>query len=226
MIPHERDELDVLAGEYVLGTLDEPDAAEVDRALAENETLRAAVEYWQTRLHPLTALAAPAEPNPATWRAIEARIASGLARRGAWHSTAVWRGIAAAAIAVAACLALYVGVAPVAPSPSYVALLRPPHATAAAWVAVVGKAGLVLRATADNKPAAGRSYELWAIARGGTNPEPLGVIASDGTLSLHAVPAAVSGGATLAISIEPAGGSPTGKPTGPVVFTGQIEQTL
>jgi anti-sigma-K factor RskA len=48
------------------------------------------------------------------------------------------------------------------------------------------------------------------------------VIRADGRLELGALPSAIRDGGTLAISIEPKGGSPTGQPTGPVVFVGTL----
>jgi anti-sigma factor RsiW len=62
MIPQNRDDLHVLAGEYVLGVLDEPDASEVAAALATNTDLRRAVTFWEEQLHPLSELASPALP--------------------------------------------------------------------------------------------------------------------------------------------------------------------
>jgi anti-sigma-K factor RskA len=229
MIPYDRDELDVFAGEYVLGTLDAVAAVEAEQAIATNEALRAAIDRWQNRLHPLAALADSGEPNPATGSVIEARIAGGTTRAtraGPWYSVAVWRGIAAAALVLAAGLTLYTALAPTVPSPNYIALLHAPHETSADWVVIVGKDGLSLRATQERKVTAGRSYELWAIAPGITKPEPLGMIAPDGTLKLRTLPAAVGEGTTLAVSIEPLGGSPTGRPTGPVVFMRSVTRVL
>jgi anti-sigma-K factor RskA len=229
MIPHDRDELDVFAGEYVLGTLDAIAAVEAEQAMATNEALRAAIDRWQSRLHPLTALADAGEPDPATWSIIQARIAAGTTRAtraGPWYSVALWRGIAAAALVLAAGLALYTALAPTVPSPNYIALLHAPHETSADWVAIVDKDGLSLQSIQERKVAAGRSYELWAIAPGTTKPEALGMIAPDGTLKLRTLPAAVAEGTTLAVSIEPLGGSPNGRPTGPVVFTGSVTRVL
>jgi anti-sigma-K factor RskA len=228
MIPDDSDELHLLAGEYVLGALDPDAAREVETAFAGNEALRAAVAYWEDRLHPLSGLAAPVEPDPGNWREIAARITRDAkpSGRGWWNTVAPWRWSAVAAGIVAACLALYVALVPLPSSPSYVAMLRAPQGQQTVWIAVVGTGGLTLRAAASNEPPANRAYELWAIAPGTTRPEPLGVIAANGTLSLHALPSSVREGAILAISIEPQGGSPTGQPTGPVVFSGAVTRLL
>jgi anti-sigma-K factor RskA len=228
MIPADRDALDVLAGEYVLGTLDSDSTAEVDRALTANKALRDAVAFWQDRLHPLSVLSVPAEPNPASWRAIEQRIAptQELARGNVWRSLTLWRGIAAATILVAVCLALYIGTTRPPSNRPYVAMLRASQQSQIAWIAIMGSNGLSLRAATVANPPPGRAYQLWAITPGSSSPEPLGIITLDGRLVLHTLPPGLGTGATLAISIEPPGGSPTGRPTGPVVFTGKIEPAL
>jgi anti-sigma-K factor RskA len=73
-------------------------------------------------------------------------------------------------------------------------------------------------------PPSGSAFELWAIAPGAAHPQSLGVIPPDGVLRLDALPPSVRDGATLAISIEPPGGSPTRQPTGPVVFVGALSE--
>jgi anti-sigma-K factor RskA len=228
MIPADRDALDVLAGEYVLGTLDSDGNAEVERALTANKALRDAVAFWQERLHPLSVLSAPADPNPASWRVIEKRIApeEEVARRNVWRSLTLWRGIAAAAIVAAACLALFIGTTRPLSNRPYVAMLRASPQSHIAWIAIMGPDGLSLRAAAAANPPPGRAYQLWAITPASSSPEPLGIITADGRLALHALPPGLESGATLAISIEPRNGSPTGRPTGPVVFTGKIEPAL
>jgi anti-sigma-K factor RskA len=69
-----------------------------------------------------------------------------------------------------------------------------------------------------------RDLELWAIADGA--PESLGVIkvaGSNGELTFNTQQRQrFSTGKVLAISLEPRGGSPTGSPTGPVLFTGKV----
>ena len=109
-----------------------------------------------------------------------------------------------------------------APGPSFVAVLHPSQQDQAGWVATAGRSGLVVRAVTTATPPTDRSFELWAITPGSTRPRSLGVIPSDGELKLSTLPPDLRDGATLAISIEPTGGSPTHQPTGPVVFVGIV----
>ena len=72
-------------------------------------------------------------------------------------------------------------------------------------------------------PAAGRSHELWLIA-GNNPPVSLGVLSAINRQNI-VLPNALSSvivGSTLAISDEPAGGSPTGSPTGAVLTTAKV----
>ena len=215
----------MLAGEYVLGVLDADEAGEVTAALASNAELRRAVTFWEERLHPLSSLTASAEPLPGTWEAIEARISATVpkpAAQGIWNSLALWRWSTAGFADAAAALALWIAGTP-APAPSFVAVLHPPQQDQANWVATAGRSGLVVRAVSTATPPSDRAFELWVIAAGATRPRSLGVIPPDGELKLSQLPPDLREGATLAISIEPVGGSPTQQPTGPVVFVGSVK---
>jgi anti-sigma-K factor RskA len=225
MIPDDRDELHALAGEFVLGVLEANEASEVAVALATNAELRHAVAFWEEQLHPLSGLTSPTEPPPGTWQAIEARITELAPKAVApsfWNNLALWRWSTAGLAAAAAGLALWIALAP-APGPSFVAVLHSPQQDQAGWVATGGRYGLLVRAVAGATPPSDRAFELWAIPLGATRPRSLGVIPANGELKLAPPPPDLRDGATLAISIEPAGGSPTHQPTGPVVFVGTVQ---
>ena len=225
MIPENSEELHVLAGEYVLGVLDAGEAGEVAAALAINAELLRAVALWEEQLHPLTSLGTSAEPPAGTWQAIEARIRATAPKPSAlsfWNSLALWRWSTAGFAAAAAALSLWIAATP-APGPSFVAVLRPPQQDQTSWVATARRDGLIVRAVTAATPPSDRSFELWAIAPGATRPRSLGVIPPDGELRLSPPPPDLRDGATLAISVEPVGGSPTQQPTGPVVFVGSLK---
>jgi anti-sigma-K factor RskA len=78
-------------------------------------------------------------------------------------------------------------------------------------------------------PEAGRSYELWLISSRFSAPRSLGLVGND-EFTQHALPANFDAdtlrGASYAVSLEPAGGSPSGVPTGPVLFTGKAVESL
>jgi len=81
---------------------------------------------------------------------------------------------------------------------------------------------VVLTAFAPVEVPAGKALELWVLPPGATVPKSLGVLPAAGTqVTLPTMPAA---GAALMVSLEPPGGSPTGLPTGPVVYAGKLQQ--
>jgi anti-sigma-K factor RskA len=222
MIPEDRDALNALAGEYVLGLLDPAETREIEAARAKNAALRSAIDFWQQHLHPLAALAPPAEPPSDLWNGIAARLDAVPQANAArwWNRTSPWRWTAAGMTAVAAALLVYIALSPL--SPSYIAMLHSPQQKQVSWVATVDRNGLTIRTVAAINPPPGRAFELWAIAPGSTLPQALGVIPQDGVLRLRALPSDVRPGATLAITVEPPGGSPTQRATGPVVFVGDV----
>ncbi|MGH6675571.1 MAG: anti-sigma factor domain-containing protein, partial [Xanthobacteraceae bacterium] len=85
----------------------------------------------------------------------------------------------------------------------------------------------VRRVAAKIDPA--HSFELWLIASQGAKPKSLGLVGST-QYTQRPLPAdfnaATMKEAIYAISFEPAGGSKTGAPTGPVLFTGKLVQSV
>jgi len=83
---------------------------------------------------------------------------------------------------------------------------------------------LTVKAVAPLAVPADRSLELWALPAG-QDPRSLGLLSVSGIARIPlatSAGAALQGSPALAVSLEPAGGSPTGKPTGPVLYTGGV----
>ncbi|HUN42187.1 MAG TPA: anti-sigma factor [Acetobacteraceae bacterium] len=225
------DDPDLLAAEYVLGTFDPATARQVAARAEADPALRQAIMAWEERLHPLSAIADEAVPPDALWRRLGASIGAGppidsgawfapasVAVR-AWRSLAVWRGATAAGLALAAGLAAFILLRP--PPPLPVAALLPSGSGAPAYMAQMQPDGtlrvIALRAVAvaDDK-----DLELWALPKGASAPIPLGVLPARGRgVVSQNVPA---NGTRLLISLEQKGGSPTGRPQGPVLFAGTL----
>jgi anti-sigma-K factor RskA len=226
MIPSDRDELQAMAGEYVLGLLEPAEAREFEAARPGNDELRRAIAFWEQKLHPLATLATPAEPPADLWNRIAARLDEEIAGDGKnarwWNRPAPWRWATGACAAVAAALLLFIALGPLS-GPSYVAVLHAPQQQDASWIATLSHDGLTIRAVASVSRPADRAFEVWAIAPGSTQPQSLGLMPDSNLMHAASVPPVVRLGTTLAISVEPSGGSPTHQPTGPVVFVGAIE---
>ena len=71
--------------------------------------------------------------------------------------------------------------------------------------------------------AADKSLELWLLPPAGAAPRPLGLLTPAGlSVVLEGQDARDIAAAALAVSLEPQGGSPTGLPTGPVLYSGAV----
>ena len=224
---------DFAAAEYALGTLDPSERATLAARRLREPELDEAIRGWEARLAPLAEAAPAIEPPRDLLPAIEARIrgapseAPGSAAVVALErSIRRWRAAAIAASIIAGLLAIGF-VAREAGRRSvpheYVAILQKDAASPAFEVTVnLDKQELTVRPVAAKAPP-GKSYELWIIDAKLGAPRSLGVIGDKpraATLSNY--DPAVVADATYAVTVEPPGGSPDGKPSGPPVFVGKL----
>jgi len=219
-----------LAGEFVLGTLDARTAGRIIVAMQADPLWRQAVEEWEARLGPLGNLVRPEAPPPDTWDRIETRIAPRVAprvkreRRWGW----IWRVWALGSTLAAAGLAALVLVP--RPVPDRVMTVMVSDRNAPAFLAEVAPNGalrfnMVPAASGRQLQApSGRSLQVWGLAPGQTAPTSLLVLEHEPaklvTIPKPAVVPVV--GTLIEISVEPEGGSPSGRPTGPVVYFGRL----
>lgn len=223
MIPTDPTERAALAGEYVLGTLEARLAAEVAAALARDPALAAEVAAWEARLAPLLALAEPEAPPPGLWDRIEAAVhpVPAPARPRPPRASWLWRGWALGATAVAAGLAGVLVLRPAEPPRLMTVLLT--QRDQPAWVVEAERGGGLRLAALNPRPIdAGRVMQLWALPPGAAAPTSLGLIPSEGRLTVTAAGITPQPGMLIEISLEPPGGSTTGRPTGPVLFIGRL----
>lgn len=215
----EPENLDLLAAEYVIGTLRGAARRSFERRRARDPFVDRRVSAWEERFAPLSLRLKPVTPSASVWPAIERRIGGG--------SRSAWRALAAV-VALVAVLGF-----------GWVVWqeLRPPQATAtlateqgaALWrvelaasgnrleVAVVGSVSVPDR----------RARELWALPEGAA-PVSLGLMPESGRIRLaldERQRAALAAATNVAVSDEPAGGSPTGAPTGAVLYVAPLART-
>lgn len=231
---------DAVAMDFALGALDGSALRAAELRLRRDAAFAADVARWQADLGPLVAAVAPVPPPSRAWTAIEHELFRGPAvsqaavpgaSRVVSRALGLWRGLAFGASAVAAvALALLIGRPAAAPPAAPPALLAASMASTDAAKAVLITAtydparGAVILTPAAKDASRGLTPELWIIV-GQAKPKSLGVIDLHDPQA-HVVPtnlrSQIKRGATLAISLEPAGGSPTGQPTGPVVAAGTL----
>lgn len=219
---------DALAAQYVAGTLRGRARARFEALLPSHPAMQAAVQAWQARLLPLTVALPEQAPPPRVWRAIEQRLWPAAAPESWWRRLALWRALSGAALAAVLALGVLVARPPPAQAPVVVVLEGTGAEARGAIVASLSGDGraLVTRTLTPVSLQADRVLELWSVPPQG-HPRSLGLISANGAtvLDRNRLPATLlkGGTAALAVSVEPPGGSPTGTPTGPVVFAGKLQ---
>jgi anti-sigma-K factor RskA len=214
-----------LAAEYALGTLRGPARARFRRWMREDAALARAAAEWEARLAPMAQAVAPVRPPRRVWDEIQARLgpAGGPAReRGGF-----WRMFALMATGAAAALVFMTVLLPLqqpAKGGEYVAVLSDPKTQKPVMLVSAGRRDAALRVKMLDPSIlpSDASLEIWALPKDG-KPRSLGLVPPGplGTVQLAALAdKTLSDVPALAISLEPRGGSPTGAPTGPVLYSG------
>jgi anti-sigma-K factor RskA len=232
--PLRRERLDRLAAEYALGTLPRRARARLARAARAEPVVARAIDEWEQRLASLAAAVPGVTPPPRVWNRIVERLnlAEGeptAATGGWWGRLAFWRGLAAVGFAAAFALAVaLLAPRPAAPEQPVVVAVLATQDGRPAMIASAGRADrfLLVKAVGAAPVEPGKSLELWMLPEG-QPPRSLGVLPSGALVRVPlAAPseAALASIPALAVSLEPAGGSPTGLPTGPVLYSGRIER--
>ncbi len=215
------DLVETLAAEYVLGTLHGGARRRFKSLLRMRADARYAVRSWEALLYGLAEGIEPVRPPRSVWRGVRRRIE---ARSRAPAPRLRLR--LAVAMASVALVAFWLGTilphATAPAAPERIAVFADADSRPLWTIGLESGTGRLV-ANSDGVPAADgdRVYELWALPADGA-PHSLGLLpTAAGRFELTPAPgslAAIEQSASLAISLEPAGGSPTGLPTGPVVY--------
>ncbi|WP_022704805.1 anti-sigma factor [Pseudorhodobacter ferrugineus] len=211
-----QDDADMLAAEYVLGTLPLYQREAAATRVRRDTHFALAVARWEDRLSPLNDTYEDA-PAPDLLPQIEARLFAVPAKapkRAFWQS---WFGGVAVAAALGVAVLVFL---PTAPQPFVPLTQLTADASDLRYEVGLRDNELRISRVAGAPAEAGRVHELWLII-GNAPPVSLGLI--DGA-ELTLASMGLSAGMILAISLEPTGGSPTGAPTGPVLVTGVVEK--
>ena len=247
-----RERREHVAGAYVLGTLRGPARRWVERRSRHDALLCVEIVTWQDQLARWVEQLAPVAPRDELWLALERRLVSPLAVVtplpvatpeplsallrvpdtaivSAVEPWLFWRRVAG--VALAASLALAIGITVVLRSPA-----EPTHTAVfadaqgrAIWIvdARLPAGEIDIRALPLALPPPGKSYELWMLPVGG-KPVSLGLLPAAGRVELvlhDELPGRLLTAAGMAVSLEPEGGSPTGQPTGPVIYQAVLTRT-
>jgi anti-sigma-K factor RskA len=242
--------LDRLAAEYVAGTLRGAARRRFEGLLAGQIPARLAVRRWENRLIGLSTRLPPVQPPASVWQRIESRMEPQIAPRNEPGpartpaaalaaqpgSSRLWQGVAAGIAVIALALGtllvtrtpdvqVQVQVERLAVESAHTAVVA--DATAPIWVVNAFPQLGEIRVTALRSVALAddRSFELWMLPDSGAAPVSLGILPRSGAavLPLSADKLQLlTATSKIAVSIEPAGGSPTGAPTGPIPYAAPL----
>lgn len=232
----------VTAAEFAIGLLEGVEHARAADRATFDPAFALEVDWWQRQLAPLYAQGEDVPPPAGLRERIEARLvdAPALAPRSASRrrergGAGRWRfvGIGGALGALAASLVAWLLPVTAVPTPPPAPVAIAPHLLVAALaptadspkkaiVALLDRDTAALRLSDAIEVPSGRAAQLWRIPANG-KPVSLGVVGLDAGRALSVTRSHLPRpGDQLAISVEPAGGSPTGQPTGPVILTGLL----
>lgn len=235
------DDLHALAGEYVLGTLDAKQRAQVQKRLEQDADLRKAVDDWEIRLLSLTDLAEPVTPHASLWSRIEQSInalstapgTQATAQRSRatrwWDSLNLWRSVAGFGIAASVALAaVLVTQQPAKPLPSYLVVLVAPQDKAPGWVIQANNSrDIQLIPLSETSIPEDKALQFWTKADDWQGPVSLGLVKPGQVLSvpLDSLPP-LQPNQLFELTLERSTGSPVNKPTGPIQFIGRAVKVI
>ena len=223
--------LETLAAQYVLGVLRGPARRRFEREMMNDWRLRQEVWFWERQLQPLAERIPAVTPPPQAWLQVAQRLwpaASGNEARG-WRRW-LWQGWSMAATASALLLATMLwwqGSVQTRPATEqWLAIVQSAQAEPL-WVVDADTRAAQVRLKSVAAPAADsqKDFELWLLPQQGA-PQSIGILPTgqiEVTIRLSAEQfKSLLQNQSLAISLEPKGGSPTGLPTGPVLYQSKL----
>lgn len=225
-----QNEMDLLAAEYVLGTLAAGPRTEVEHRLSHDAQLQAAVDAWEQRLLPLAEMAVAHTPPTGLWPRIEHSVDSlqQVEQVNWWNRLSLWRGLTAAAVAASLVLAVLLVNAPPVSAPNYLVVLVAPQDKAPGWVIQASDRQtiqLIPLGVVEVPP--DKSLQFWTKGEQWQAPVSLGLVKPGQTLQvpLDQLPP-LEPNQLFELTLEGRSGSPTGKPTGPIQFIGRAVKVI
>lgn len=226
---YDREDIPAIADEYVLGLIEAADVDEVEVAMERDAELRAAIAASRERFLPLDMSVVPATVTEQLWQRIEAALpvqdqtgVMPLISNANDNRRSDWRMVAISALAATFLLAIGLAYSLTRTvEPLVVAVLINDAGEVQAIVEDFGNEQATIRMLADFNIPGDKTIQVWTLPSKDRGPVSLGLI--DGVRSARlAVPQLPTprGDQLYEITLEDAGGSPTGRPTGPILGKG------
>lgn len=216
---------DLLAAEYVLGTLKGPARRRFERLMIAHPSLRSRVGAWELRLNRLAASSKPVPPPPATWTALQQRLFPPSQRLRWFERLNLWRGFSLAASATAGVLALLLWWLPAIQSPAYMVLIGDKSSPQPMWVAGASPdmGRFYVKSIKPMDIPANKRCLLWLHPAGSQNYYVLGLLPDKGDDSMLEI-----GGdmrpmlpGKLLVTVEDMAKPMPKRPTGPPLYEGK-----
>ncbi|MFI7857304.1 MULTISPECIES: anti-sigma factor [Pseudomonas] len=232
MKPDTAQAMDTLAGEFVLGTLPSEQHAAVLQRLEHDRALRAMVDDWETRLLELTALATPHPPSARLWgriqRSLNERVTpQAWPRVKWWQRLGMWQALSATGLVASVLLAFTLLTTP-PPTPQFMVVLVAPSTQAPGWVVQASDSRMIELIPLGNEAIPeGMALQFWTKGNQWRAPVSLGLVKPGELyrLPLQSLPP-LEANQLFELTLEKAGGSSTGLPTGPVKFIGRAVKVI
>lgn len=223
--------VDMLSAEYILGTLKGAARRRFEQLLTQRADIAQTFHWWESHMHLLADTVPAAQPPKKVWQNIENR----LFNTSKANSSSWWKSLAFLSTAMAASLATFLVIQSPKPlqdiAPTAVALLATEKAEAG-WLLDETKHSatdieIKVRALTSLQIKPDNAFELWLLPADKSKPISLGLLPQQGSsvfkVPEELIPQMATG--LLAVSLEPVGGSPTGQPTGAVLYQGRMTKT-
>ena len=233
----------ILAAEFVSGLLDPARRADAERRIETDAAFAELVQAWRERLSDLDRTAPAMPPDTTLWQRIDSQI--GTTKQGArstkpglfshfWNTIDGLRTATATSLAAALVFAIVAGATltyatrEALRKPIYVAILvnddtKQPGAVVNAFAD--GRVELIPLTDINVPP--GGALEIWTLWDRSVGPRSVGLIDRAQTVRLNLDKLPPTGPDQLfEITLEPAGGSPIGRPTGPILYKGTTSRPL
>lgn len=213
----------LLSAEYVLGTLRGPARQRFKKLLLTRPDIRDQVLEWEEYFAALNTRVEPSAVSDRVWQRVNQRLfepePAANKRQPFWKQ---WALIATtASVLLAGVLVLNTQRITTQPDQNFVSVFQDQQQQAVWSVSI--RSDQYVAVTPINVPelATDKDYELWLLPNGG-QPISLGLLSETEQQKLAVEELDFSGGVSLAVSLEPKGGSPTGQPTGDILYVAKV----
>ena len=223
--------IDLLCAEYCLGTLRGAARRRFEQLIRQRANFAQTLAWWETHMHLLADTVPAVAPSNKVWKNIQTRLFDNKnAAKNSWWKNWAFASTALAA-SFAALLVIQTPLQVIGTEPAAIALLSSESAQAG-WLlneTKITETNVEIKAISlaslESKP--NNAFELWLLPADKSKPISLGLLPQKGSATVKIPVDAIALMATgaLAVSLEPVGGSPTGAPTGAVLYQGKMTKT-